>query len=1111
MAVISINYLNYFPDPPQDSQSGESSHNRLIRRYLLELKDLLPAPAVSTVQSIHPFTHNFVSFVMSHQIHPQRIQQSDASYRPKDSFRQEGSGANRSNRSLSERIHLPLEGRLELPNSQNNFCRQPVLIRGRMDLSQRNFRYITQGEGGSRGSLDERIGGFSDHSWGNSGRQFSRSRKEEPINYDDKPTARNFEERVNVDSRTLEERISATSTSTRRLNHSNGNEGNVNKTGTSNQQKQGKKPSKVQKQTTRIQEPMVLTEPRSQEEINGGTISVRNTSDGKLTTAPGAVDEVGSKQGNIQQQTPVTKQEEDEEMDLHASKKNLQFESPPAPTAAAGTQFPVNIALQEQLREKALASMKRKAHSGTKEKDLNTATNSQQAIMFLASSTAAGQALSPVMIEENSPLSALERTLNTPALKRKIDPERDAAVDAMLAEAHASSSSTEDKNTSSQQVSNDEVGLRLKESLDHTDRISAIPLASNPEPGPKAIIPKQISNTVDRRTKSPKGPYVGDKITRKKETEADAQFLVSENQLGEAENIQSETKQKLTKLPVQQTSTTASQGPPGKYQYPHDKYIEDENDSYLKEKPGSFPASVRHSYTQGRRGRDVDEVLEQPGFISAERRSRHWEDRSEILDREYKGPLDDARRRPEKPRSHIGHEYRDDIYRNVGVREEARDPMFTPHRIPPLSLPNRQHLSTEEYTFHTSEHPSYSALRYLPIRGEEHLARLPDYDPYYKDLAEWLEITGFHDVDYRQIALRRHRERELDRLYAMRAAASVATRGEEKLSPMDRRPPQGSGLMLPPQLPLRAERGSAELAVKVGPRLHTYPSRAAQHPLSHSAGERLPPRYTDGYRNVSPSAEGVGVKRRLAQEEQPEGRRPEKSSRTSYDAHPRVLSPRLEEESFDRRGVGTEVNENGPGRRNPEAKIEEIALPHSRHPARPSTPVREIQEKLAARSPSPSRFHENEQRRAAFKDSGSYKNRVTEDDQSSNSVSRSGKKPYEKGDRRGGSPDDLSPKKAERVSHRGRGGYNHSGRYQQLGDDHRHEYDDEFKSPGRGNLGHRRTSFDDSRRRPGYGRGVSGDYGRDWHNRNERRGGPPANRTMSASEPMDANSAASSG
>ena len=1053
---------------------------------------------------------------MSHQIHSQRIQQSDASYRPKDSFRQEGSGANRSNRSLSDRIHLPLEDRLELPNSQNNICRQPILIRGRMDLSQRNFRYIAQGEGGSRGSLDERIGGFSDHSWGNNGRQFSRSRKEEPINYDDKPAARNFEERVNIDNRTLEERISATSTSTRRPNHSNGNEGNVNKTGTSNPQKQGKKSqNKVQKQTTRIQEPMVLTEPRSQEEINIGVATVRNSIDGKLTITPGAADEVGSKQGNTQPQTQTDikqqqqQQEEEEEMDFQASKKNVQFESPSALTAA-GTQFPVTIALQEQLREKALASMKRKAHAGAKEKDLNTATNPQQAILFLTSSTAAGQASSPVITEENSALSVLERTLNSPALNRKIDPERDAAVDAMLAEAHASSSSTEDKNTSSQQVSNDEVGLRAKEPLDLTDRINAIPIASNPEPGPKVIIPKSISNIVDRRTKSPKGLYVVDKITRKKETDADAQVLVSES-IGEAENIQSETKQKLTKPPVLQASTT--QGLPGKYQYPHDKYIEDENDSYQKEKPGSFSASVRHSYSQGRRGRDGDEVLEQPGFISAERRSRHWEDRNEVLDREYKGPVDDARRRPEKLRPHIGHEYRDDIYRNVSVREEARDSMFTPHRVPLLGLPNRQHLSTEEYTFHTPEHPPYSSLRYLPIRGEEHIPRLPEYDPYYKDLAEWLEITGFHDVDYRQVALRRYRERELDRLFAMRAAAaSVTTRGEEKLSPMDRRPPQGSGLMLPPQLPLRAERGNAELAVKVGPRLHTYPSRAAQHPLSHSTGhpdERLPPRYTEGYRNVSPSAEVVGLKRRIPQEEQTEGRRPEKSSRTSYDAHPRAMSPRLEEETFDRRAVGTEANENVSGRRNPEAKIEETPLPHPRHPARLSTPVREIQEKLAARSPSPSRFHENEQRRA-FKD-GSYKNRATEDDQSSNSVPRSGKKPYEKGDRRGGSPDDSSPKKTERVSYRGRGGYNHFGRYQQLGDDHRHEYDDGFKSPGRGNLGHRRASFDDSRRKSGYSRGVSGEYGRDWHNRNERRGGPPANRTMLASESMDPNSATSTG
>ena len=76
-------------------------------------------------------------------------------------------------------------------------------------------RYYNQAEG-NRGSLDDRIGLTEYQRTG--GKQYvGRSRREEPLSYDDKPAARNFEERVNFDNRTLEDRISvATPNSTRK-------------------------------------------------------------------------------------------------------------------------------------------------------------------------------------------------------------------------------------------------------------------------------------------------------------------------------------------------------------------------------------------------------------------------------------------------------------------------------------------------------------------------------------------------------------------------------------------------------------------------------------------------------------------------------------------------------------------------------------------------------------------------------------------------------------------------------------------------------------------------------------------------------------------------------
>jgi len=1049
---------------------------------------------------------------MSQQNHPRRGQQSDASYRPKDSFRQEESGANCNNRTLGDRIHLPLKDRLELPNHQDYSFYRPAATSDRMDFPQRNGRYFTQGEG-ARGSLDERIGGFSEHSRGTSGKQYPRNRREEPMNYDDRPTPRNFEDRVYVDNRTLEERISGATA--RKFTHNNGNEGSVNKPGNSNPSKQGKKgQNKVHKQNIRSQESVVsmLTEPQLQEETYGGTLMSRNTGSAKLITAPATdttFDEPEFKQADLQQNQPIIRQEGD--MDAQIAKKNLQLEGPSTSTATTSTPSPAPNFTQEQLRERALASMqqKKKAQAEAKEKDTAATVSPQKAKPTAGLDVAAVQVRSTLNFEEPSALSALERHLNPPLPKADQErEERDAAVAAMLAEVQASSSGAEERRISLTKAVNCEDSPTAKE---EPNTVNTVNTTNNTEPIPNVNTPRPIPNIADKKQRSPKEVYATDKNTRRKELEAEKgmQYLPSESQpeTSVAASGQSNARQELTKLPPLQTSTPVSQTSSGRPSYRHDKSGEEDDDYWRKERSGPYSAPIRQQpYHSGRRPKDGDGVFEQPGS-AVDRRPRYWEDRTEMTDREYKRPSDELRRQPEKQpsRTNTKEEYREDIYRSDGNREEeARDQFYSSQRLPQLPPPTRALLSTEDYTY-PPEYPPYNAIRYLPIRGEEHLARQPEYDPYYKDLAEWLEITGFHDVDYRQTALRRHRERELDRLYAMRvAAASVTTRGDEIPSPVDRRVVSASNLMPPPRLPRRAEGGNPDIPLRVAPRMGVYPTRPP--PPSGRPDDRLPPaRYNEGYRIPSPPPESVGLKRRIPQEEQNEGRRPEKSSRTAYETHPRNSSPRPEGEHFEYRGSRPDPTEGGPSRRVPDLKEQDEApSPQFRRPGRPSTPVREIQEKLAARSPSPTRFHENEQRRAAFKEGGPLKGRSAEDDQGGNPSFRSGKKPYEKIDRRGGSPD--SSPRVEKSFYRGRGGYNNSARYQHMGDDHRpqfaYEYDDGFRSPGRGNFGYRRGSFDDSRRKSGFGRG-GGDHGRDWYNRGERREKLPAIRSNLGSDQMD--------
>ena len=952
-----------------------------------------------------------------------------------------------------------------------------------------------QGESG-RGSLDDRIGGGVAEN--TRGKQYTRNKRDEQLSYDDKPAFRAFEERVNVDNRTLEERISgATPTSTKKFSYSIYNEGNINKPGNNNSSKQGgkKAQNKAQKQTNRNQGSMMLTEPQLQEETNGGVIvqSAGGARSPTITVTATTADEVTSKHlTSLQGQQPTTPLEGD--MDTQ------QVGQLEAPSACVNTPSPISTSLQEQLRERALASMKKKAQVAARENDDSPTSTVQKAVLIMSSEAAIVQTQAGAQFDVPSALNALEQSLNGCTTKRSTDPERDAAVDAMLAEAQASSG---EKKSPHKKAVKDE-GDKVREERDSGNGAKPTPQTDHtPKPVQGVSTPKPIPNVADRKPTVVKEAHIGDKNTRNKEVEmvreTDDDVGVEGEQksaLGLPSHPESKQKEKVMWLSPLQISTSISHSSVGRPSYRQVKSAEDDDEVSRRENFGPYSAPLL-PYTPGynRHPRDLDDMLDPPESGPIDLRPRFWEDRNSYMDREYKNPHGDLRRRPERrlSRSQPKEPYREDLYRNDGLQEGLREPYYAPQRIPPLPSPARALLPAEEYRYPPPEY-SYGGPRYLPIRGEEHFARQPDYDSYYKDLAEWLEITGFHDIDYRQSALRRHRERELDRLYAMRAvAASAAAREEEATSSIDRRVRGGSALMLPPQVPVRAEGGISDMPLRGASRVPLYQSRASlPPPQAMRSDDRLPSiRFNEGPRNVSPGPESAGLKRKISADNELEGLRPEKTSRVTYERQARPSSPRPEDENLEHRGARIEPTEGGMSRRDTDLKEQnDNPLPPARRMTKTSTPTRDpvrgIQGGLANRSPSPNKHHENECRRASFMESGTYRGRLIEDEQSS-SGSKVGRRPYEKPDRRVASPD-SSPKQERNYTKQAR--YNINGKFNHWGGDNRpgfgHGFDGGFRSPAYGNFNRRKGSFEDPRARPGYFRG-GGDFGRDGYNKSDRR------------------------
>lgn len=206
---------------------------------------------------------------------------------------------------------------------------------------------------------------------------------------------------------------------------------------------------------------------------------------------------------------------------------------------------------------------------------------------------------------------------------------------------------------------------------------------------------------------------------------------------------------------------------------------------------------------------------------------------------------------------------RDDVLYKVS--EAPRDESYSGSLRHP-----RQTWHGQDAGIEASSYPAGPPGRYLPPRDDPRMTRPPETDYaalYYRDLPEWLEITGYHDFPYRQMHLQRHRESrvleerrmvieddpEVSRGYMTRQQ-TIAPREED----VRRARASSAYAMPPPGIPSRDER---ELPSRVHEVPHRASSRAAIYPPVSRLDERS--RYAEEFRVASPTGDAGGLKRRL--------------------------------------------------------------------------------------------------------------------------------------------------------------------------------------------------------------------------------------------------------
>lgn len=644
------------------------------------------------------------------------------------------------------------------------------------------------------------------------------------------------------------------------------------------------------------------------------------------------------------------------------------------------------------------------------------------------------------------------------------NPERDAAVNALLAEAMGSVKPVSGKpETTPTEPS--KAGLRspMEESFDSARR-------KKHYPDDLKLSGKSTSNE-QHKTASPRTGPDHDHDSSRRSSFPGPYYPSSRNKEpfrgrnASREESYKEGHSNFSRTPTSATRSEFSRGPRGGYE--HDE----------RDRRDSSRQDVRHRY-------------EDPPLSAKE--LRHPGDKISPSEREgRRGDSDHRGHYPEEEEKIRGR--RDEGLYKVpeAPRDESRDPYSGALRH---SRPawHGQDIGIE------APYPAGPPGRYLPPRDDPRMTRPPETDYaalYYRDLPEWLEITGYHDFPYRQMHLQRHREsRVLEERRLVIEDEPEASRGymtrPQTIAPREedtRRVRASSAYAMPPPpgIPSRDERELPGRVHEGAP--HRAPSRAAMYPPVPRLDER--PRYAEEFRG-SPPGDAGSLKRRIPfrEDDYEDPSRPAgKSARLAYESSHRA--PQSEEyannDTFGahnkafantRSGHAEPADNRHPSRRIKEERFEdaedEASAVRQSLSKRIAASRREISPppllESRIRKPSPSRRgYENDSRKEGFikrehEDGAPGPNKFHRDD---------GRPPRKAFDKEHRTPE-QSPRFQREFQKPGRGA---SGKFIAKDDfrkpfQHPRRSSDEFHSPGGNNAG-RRSSFDDFKKKPGFGRG----------------------------------------
>lgn len=660
------------------------------------------------------------------------------------------------------------------------------------------------------------------------------------------------------------------------------------------------------------------------------------------------------------------------------------------------------------------------------------------------------------------------------------NPERDAAVNALLAEAMGSVKPPSGRSEASP-IEASKTGMKSpdEESFDHSRRkkhypddlklsgkstASELHKTASPRTGPDHDLDSS------RRSSFPGHYYPSSRN--------DKQFR---GRNASREEGYKDGHGNFSRTPTSATRPEFSRGPRGGYE--HDE----------RDRRDTSRQDVRHRY-------------EDPPLSAKE--LRHLGDKISPPERESRrGDSDHRGHYPEEEEKIRGR--RDEVSYKVteAPRDESRDPYSGPLRH------SRPAWHGQDAIIEAPPYPAGPPGRYLPPRDDPRMTRPPETDYaalYYRDLPEWLEITGYHDFPYRQMHLQRHREsRVLEERRMVIEDDPETPRGymtrQQTIAPREedtRRVRASSAYAMPPPpgIPSRDER---ELPSRVHEGVpHRAPSRAAMYPPVPRLDER--PRYAEEFRAVSPPGDVGGLKRRIPfrEDDYEDPSRPAgKSARISYESSHR--GPQSDEyannEAFSthnkafsntRSGHAEPADNRHPSRRIKEERFEDaedgasaVRQSLSKRVAasrgRDVSPPPLLESRIRKQSP-PRRGYENDLRKEGFIKRDHEDGAPGPSNKFHREDSRSQRKPFDKEYR----TPEQSPRFQKDFQKPGRTA---SGKFIPKDDfrkpfPHPRRSSDEFHSPGGNNIGRRSSFGDDFKKRPGFGRGRGrGGFHKEFH------------------------------